>query len=1478
MLPPKTMASVFQGEKLVSQHELTPGEYVIGAGDGAQIRIEGGKIDSRHAKLNVDSEGCVLEDLGSRSGTYVNGQRMTGPQPISATHVIGVADLTIRVHRARSDEETLSMAPMASTVRLLVPDELRGERKYTVGGMVAHGGMGIIMNAFERATQRSVAMKVMQDCRETGDVKRFVQEAQITAALEHPNIVPVHELGVNAHDQPFYTMKLVKGTSLKKVFEMLSIGDLDAIERYPLTALLTIFQKICDAVAFAHSRGVIHRDLKPDNIMLGEYGEVLVMDWGLAKKLGEPSSPDLAEGGPESARRWKDMTSATAAGTTLAGTVLGTPQYMSPEQARGENDKVDKHSDLYSLGAILYHLLVLQPPFSGKDSEDVLSNVRAGRLLPPAIAAAGKRLPHLPGGRVPDSLAPVALKAMSLDPAQRYQRVTALQHEIEAFQTGFATAAEEAGAWKLIRLFVGRHLTLSIAAAVLLLAGIIFTINVMHARDRATAASIAAQKAKVVADEQRAVADSERNVAEDRLYSSHMLQAGRHIVDGRPESAWELVSLHQHEPSGRELRNWEWYYALGQLNQDRLRVRAHQGGVLSLAATRDGLRLVTGGGDGTVAIWKIGGLVFERRFTGADGPILSVSWDPTGHLVAAGSENGTLTVWNADTGDKVASTRLPSHLAVRSVVWQPIRDRQRLAVGGLFPEVLFWYPIEDPSGSNLEPFLTTKSGIGCLDWSEDGQMLAVGELENARLTVKVLSVSGRKLFEGNLGVGSDAFTVAIDPTGKYVAAGSKNRYVTIYEIANRRPIVGENLHRGFVSSLAWSPDGSRIASASHDSTLRLFSPFDKSSVPELLCSHAGQVNSMIWIRTPNPGVPGEDDTELISGSADGTLRVWGPHGTEGLSFPASRNNWISAARWNPQGRLIAMTDFGPDITILDPDSGQRVTIPSFDPRLVLHDVAWSPDGMKLATVARTRGVVEIFDAMSGKLMSVFDHSQGDRVEWSPSGRYLAVSGADGVLIWDDRQGRQVALIRRAAGSVAWNSDERHLAVGGTDGAIEIWDGLTGTLTARWRERQPAFAGSVPSEFEPPRAVFDLEWSPDKKFLAYVTQDSLAGLLDGETGQSIRVFSGHASGIWRLAWSPDSRRIATCGQDGTMRIFNALSGDQVAHIDHGDGKTEVHSIDWSADGRELLTGGYDHFIRIWDAGRGMDVAKAEKWHDLHADSSATGDVLARAADLEAKLGWAGDARLAYSVAEKRSSDPAAVRKQAEAAEGSFQTASARMAPLSGTREASADANSRIFVLLDEVRSNCAAGRVESALAAYRSLSTTPGSAMRLPLAQRYLSRARWNVTWFPYTVDPEKDLQGWRDQHDAAFSINARAFDLSFPYQGRAPRDLPKDPDALDDGPARAPFGMIAKTQIQLAPGKWRFQIHADGGVRLMVNGKPVIERWQSGGFGLSEGDYEQPALDDVTLEVENFVPSTSSGFDLVLVPVTPAHSDDPAGY
>ena len=287
------------------------------------------------------------------------------------------------------------------------------DNRYRPGEEVARGGMGVIHLAEDLPLRRRVAIKTILDPGETSaNLARFIEEAQITGQLDHPGIVPIYDVGTDDSGNVFYSMKYVRGQDLQAVLDGIRKGDVELVSDFPLHRLLTVFDHICDAVSFAHARGVIHRDLKPANIRIGEFGEVYVMDWGLARLSGK--TWDEIGGEAVVSVRSADGSGALR---TLDGAVVGSPLFMSPEQAAGQTEALDGRTDIYALGAILYAILTLKSPVSGENLDDILRAVTEGEIAPAdqiygtSFRERSHRLPHCPGNRIPEALSAVAMKA-----------------------------------------------------------------------------------------------------------------------------------------------------------------------------------------------------------------------------------------------------------------------------------------------------------------------------------------------------------------------------------------------------------------------------------------------------------------------------------------------------------------------------------------------------------------------------------------------------------------------------------------------------------------------------------------------------------------------------------------------------------------------------------------------------------------------------------------------------------------------------------------------------------------------------------------------------------------------------------------------------------------------------------------------------------------------------------------------------------
>jgi serine/threonine-protein kinase len=292
--------------------------------------------------------------------------------------------------------------------------------RYEVGDTLGEGGMGIVRTCVDRRIGRDIAIKSVKPGRGThGDAgTRFLREACVQGQLEHPAIVPVYDLGRDPDGTLYFTMKRIRGMTFERIVDALRMGEDDAVRQFSRRKLLTAFASVCQAVDFAHARGVIHRDIKPGNVMLGDFGEVYVLDWGLAKVIGAPD-PRLPSGPPIAS-------GSDPGGKTVHGATMGTPGYMSPEQARG--DEVDVRADVYALGAILFELLALDPLHKHSTPQIALDSTLAGLDARPSA-----RSPHLD---VPPELDAVCVKATALRAEDRYAGVHELVGAVERYLDG----------------------------------------------------------------------------------------------------------------------------------------------------------------------------------------------------------------------------------------------------------------------------------------------------------------------------------------------------------------------------------------------------------------------------------------------------------------------------------------------------------------------------------------------------------------------------------------------------------------------------------------------------------------------------------------------------------------------------------------------------------------------------------------------------------------------------------------------------------------------------------------------------------------------------------------------------------------------------------------------------------------------------------------------------------------------------------
>ena len=711
----------------------------------------------------------------------------------------------------------LGMAARPARLRFALIDEL------------GRGGMGVVLRGRDPDLQREVAIKLLRANDDPVRQARFFTEAQINGQLEHPNIVPVHESGLDQDGRPWFAMKLVRGRELSEVLSERRSHPATAAA-WPLVRLVGVLIQICNGMAFAHSRHVIHRDLKPGNIMLGDFGEVLVMDWGLGKVLVD----EIGEDG----RKAGSSTVTSSPVVTLDGAVVGTPCYMPPEQARGDLDLVGVPSDVYALGAILYEILTGQPPVTGDSVEEVVRKVRAHEIARPLRDPAGRRVPR--------ELAAVAMRALEADPADRYPGAAALGDDLQAWLDHRSVSAVEGSLFGSLIKLVRRHrVTTAVVALALAAVAISVAIGWIGKEE---------QRREAVAA--RALSDAERRRAEEALRAAEarrlQLDSGRRreqTLVGNAERLGQrgsrglaLAAIGQADAAltrgdaaaaqrcldsaPSDQRDWCWRH---------LRALSMGGGLATVRASGespavrvlpagDGFALIAG--DGRVRWHDGAGRLVHSVDLGRE--VITADGDPSGRRLAVALAGGGVRVLDGSSGQRRADLlglAVPGALALADgAIVLATKEQVRVVAigqgGGIRSEAVpdaialasgheqGWLAIA-PAGGGI--VLSGAGGARTLATPEPATRL-VGSGDGRTLVaacgpvVLVWDLSGT-LSPTRLTIGSKAQALALDRGGALLAIATSDGEVVVWDLEVGMPSLRLKPGAARTVGLAWSADG-----------------------------------------------------------------------------------------------------------------------------------------------------------------------------------------------------------------------------------------------------------------------------------------------------------------------------------------------------------------------------------------------------------------------------------------------------------------------------------------------------------------------------------------------------------------------------------------------------------------------------------------------------------------------------------------------
>ncbi|MFO0684100.1 MAG: protein kinase [Sandaracinus sp.] len=973
--------------------------------------------------------------------------------------------------------------------------------RYRRGAELGRGGMGRVVLAVDEHLGREVAIKEIHGAHDgvsIGALSRFLREARITGQLEHPNIVPVHELGRRADGSFYYTMKRIRGRSLAA-----ALRDLPGVDER--LKLLRHFRDVCEAVAYAHARGVVHRDLKPDNVMVGEFGETLVVDWGIAKVLGAAEAP----GDPFEERL--DAFRLADGPLTVAGHAIGTPAYMSPEQARGDLELIDERSDVWGLGAILFELLTGRPPFVAPTTLALLHAVLE-EPVPRVLALA-------PGA--PPELAAIVDRALCRERSERYGSAKELGDEIGSYQDGRRVRAYRYGAWERVRRFVRRNRAASIAAGSIFLA-------VTGAALFMTWSYRAERVARRAAETRALIAEAGRlDQLGHRPHAFALLRAASELGGADLEPALARAGLFAHAAEAQPIV-----------------MAGHAGLVHDARFAADGARLLTCSDDRTIREWDV-----------ATGALLrTIPHDRRIHVLEV-FPDGAHWITTSDT-DEAAHVALTVWDAARGV---PERD----VATGVFPESIALSP--------------------------DGRRVAVGDRLGVARIFDLASGEGRVVAEH----GGWVRALVFSPDGRELAVGGRGPRVQVVSDAGTRTLDGLE---GEVRTLDWSGDG-RIAAGRQDGSLVLARAAD-GVIERVVAAHGAPVTRARF---------SPDGTRVGTASEDASARLWSA-ASGALVFDLPHRGRVEALAFDPTGARVATAELDAhvaDVWTLPVQSGLVL----HGHEAWVHDAVFSPDGATIASASRD-GTVRLWSAASGAEERVLRGHEGSVyvARYARGGSLLATGGRDGtVRLWRPSSGELIRTIaahgdavydlvflgetRIASisvdgslrvssvddGSASWShasstpldaiaSHDDWIAVGDTTGAIEIWQ-VGEEATARRLEGHTG-------------AVSALAVSADGALLASAGLDGRVILWETASGRLVREVAHLDRGVGSLGLSPDDARLVGGAEDGTVLVWDVATGHLVTTLSGHAGN--VRAVAFSPSGDRIVSGGADQTVRIWSS--------------------------------------------------------------------------------------------------------------------------------------------------------------------------------------------------------------------------------------------------------------------------------------------------------